>query len=125
MTSRERITAALYPQPTDRTPRHEHFRSETRDASIAQDLPPDTGSAGLKSAFGRQVAFMGNVDVMVLRTNNRDLVRREVLGKLEAGTAGGGYVFHSDHSVPPEVSLETYRYCQTLIDQFDRNASGG
>jgi len=81
--------------------------------------------ACLKSAFGRQIAFMGNVDVMVLRTNNRDLVRREVLGKLEAGTAGGGYVFHSDHSIPPEVTLETYQYCQALIDQFDRNASGG
>ncbi len=81
--------------------------------------------AAMKTGYGDQIAFMGNIDVMVLRTNDKDLVRREVLGKLKAGAAGGGYVFHSDHSIPPEVTLETYRYCQSLIDEFDLQASGG
>jgi len=81
--------------------------------------------AALKSTYGDRLAFMGNVDVMVLRTNNKELVRREVLAKLHAGTRGHGYVFHSDHSIPPEVTLETYRYCQDVIDEFDRNCRGG
>jgi uroporphyrinogen decarboxylase len=73
----------------------------------------------LKSSFGTQLALMGNVDVMALRTNDRDVIRREVMTKLEIGARGGGYVFHSDHSIPPEVTLETYRFCQELVDEFD------
>ncbi|MHC4797354.1 MAG: hypothetical protein ACYTF1_11990 [Planctomycetota bacterium] len=45
--------------------------------------------------------------------------------KLEAGSVGGGYVFHSDHSIPPEVDLETYRFCLELLDKFDQKYARG
>jgi len=81
--------------------------------------------AELKVKYGDRLAFMGNVDVMVLRTNDSGAIRREVMSKLEAGTRGGGYVFHSDHSIPPEITLESYRFCQELVDEFDEQYSGG
>lgn len=87
-------------------------------------LQPLEAKAGLelgdlKRTYGDRLSFMGNVDVMVLRTNDKDAIRREVMGKLDSGTRGGGYVFHSDHSIPPEVTLDTYRFCQELVDEFD------
>jgi len=81
--------------------------------------------AELKDRYGDRLAFMGNVDVMVLRTNDKDAIGREVMSKLQTGSQGGGYVFHSDHSIPPEITLETYRFCQELVDEFDDKRLGG
>ncbi|UCD29787.1 MAG: hypothetical protein JSV03_04700 [Planctomycetota bacterium] len=74
----------------------------------------------LKARYGDRLSLMGNIDVTVLRTNDKDAVYREVTNKLKAGTEGSGYVFHSDHSIPPEVNLETYRFCLELVEEFDR-----
>jgi len=95
--------------------------------SCLQPLEAKAGMdlASLKRLYGDRLAFMGNVDVMVLRTNNREAIAREVTGKLIAGSRGGGYVFHSDHSIPPEITLDTYRFCQELVDAFDDKRLGG
>ena len=77
--------------------------------------------------LGRNFHFLisCNVDVMVLRTNDKDAIGREVMSKLQAGSRGGGYVFHSDHSIPPEITLKSYRFCQELVDEFDDKRLGG
>jgi hypothetical protein len=36
--------------------------------------------------------------------------------KLAAGMSTLGYVYHSDHSVPPAVSWDTYKFIVELID---------
>lgn len=63
-----------------------------------------------------RLCFMGNMDVTVLNTNDRDKVRAEVVGKLWAlKDLGAAYVFHSDHSIPPDVRYETYCYALELL----------
>ena len=69
---------------------------------------------------GDRLAFMGNVDVMVLATNDRDAIEAEVRAKLKAGMAKRRYIYHSDHSIPPQVSLDTYRF---VIDLLDRHGT--
>jgi hypothetical protein len=32
--------------------------------------------------------------------------------------AGGGYVYHSDHSIPPGATLETYQYALSLVREI-------
>ncbi len=76
----------------------------------------------LKARYGDRLALMGNVDATVLNTNDREAIRREIQSKLEAGR-GGGYVFHSDHSIPPAVTLDTYRFCMELVEDFDRRTN--
>jgi hypothetical protein len=68
----------------------------------------------LKRRYGRRWAFNGNLDVRVLATNQRDLVRREVLRKLNAAK-GGGYLLQSDHSIPHDVAPATYDYVIQLL----------
>jgi len=68
----------------------------------------------LKRRFGARWAFNGNIDVRVLETNDRDLVRREVLTKLNAAK-GGGFIFQSDHSMPDNVDPATYDYAIRLV----------
>ncbi|HEY3397187.1 MAG TPA: uroporphyrinogen decarboxylase family protein [Armatimonadota bacterium] len=61
--------------------------------------------------YGDKLAFMGNIDVTVLNTNDRAKVRAEIEGKLTAlKQLRAAYFFHSDHSIPPDVRYETYQY---------------
>lgn len=73
----------------------------------------------LKRRFGKRWAFNGNIDVVVLATNDRDAVRREVLTKLNAAK-GGGYILQSDHSVPDNVAPATYDYVVQLAREYGK-----
>ncbi|MCC6489774.1 MAG: hypothetical protein IT364_19955 [Candidatus Hydrogenedentes bacterium] len=73
----------------------------------------------LKRRFGKRWAFNGNLDVRVLATNDRDIIRREVLTKLNAAK-GGGYIMQSDHSVPDNVDPASYDYARELIREYGK-----
>jgi uroporphyrinogen decarboxylase len=68
--------------------------------------------------YGDRMAFFGNVNVMVLMTNDRAKIEAEVRAKLAAGMATKGYIYHSDHSISPQVSWETYQFLIRLLDQY-------
>ena len=67
--------------------------------------------------YGEQVSFFGNIDVMVLIRGDIDEIEQEIKKKLSAGMATRGYICHSDHSIPPQVSWELYQKIVTLIDK--------
>ncbi len=71
----------------------------------------------LAPRYGQRLAFFGNLDIMILATNDRARIDQEVRTKLAAGMATRGYISHSDHSVPPSVSWPTYRFLIELIKQ--------
>ncbi len=73
----------------------------------------------LRRKFRDRWSFVGNIDVRVLARNNRDEVRREVLTKLNAAK-GGGYIVHSDHSVPDNVDPATYDYMVSLVKEYGK-----
>ena len=63
----------------------------------------------LAPVYGDRLGFVGNIDVRVLLSNDPEQVRAEVRSKLAAVMPYHGYIYHSDHSVPPGVELDTYR----------------
>ena len=71
-------------------------------------------------SLGDRLAFFGNIDVMVMATNDPEKLEHEVETKLEAGMATRGYAYHSDHSVPPTVSWATYQHLVELLDRCGR-----
>lgn len=64
----------------------------------------------LYRAYGDVLSFMGGIDVRVLYTNNRATIEGELAGKIPTVKGNYGYVLHSDHSIPDQVSYESYRY---------------
>jgi uroporphyrinogen decarboxylase len=68
--------------------------------------------------YGDRLSFWGNINVMVMGSNDREQIESEVRTKLEAGKAHHGYLYHSDHSVPPQTSWETYRFIIELLDRY-------
>ncbi|RKY82011.1 hypothetical protein DRQ11_14775 [candidate division KSB1 bacterium] len=88
-------------------------------------LQPLEAKAGLdvrklKAEYGEHLAFMGNIDVRVMGTGERRLIEEEVKNKLLVAKKGGGYIYHSDHSVPPSVSFESYEWVMDLVDRYGR-----
>lgn len=74
----------------------------------------------LAPRYGRQLALFGNINAMKLSTNDLDIIEPEIREKLVAGKATRGYAYHSDHSIPPQVSWETY---QAIIGLLDKHGS--
>lgn len=65
---------------------------------------------GLYRDYGDRLSFMGGIDVRTLYGNDRDTVERELQAKIPTVKGNHGYTLHSDHSIPNQVSYETYRY---------------
>jgi len=72
----------------------------------------------LSPRYGDRLSFFGNIDIMVMMTNEIDRIESEISAKLAAGKSAHGYVYHSDHSVPPQVSWETYQEVMQLVDRY-------
>ncbi len=69
--------------------------------------------------YGRDLCFMGGVDVRTFFAEDEAEMEREIKRKLEIGMSSpGGYVFHSDHSIPTQVSFERYGRVVELVREW-------
>lgn len=88
-------------------------------------LQPMEAKAGvnvveLAKEYKERLCFMGNMDVTILNKNDPAKIRAEVEGKVRAlKSLGASYIFHSDHSVPPDVNYDSYRLA---LEIFRENA---
>ena len=91
------------------------------DAGV-QVLQPLEARAGLdvrqlKGEYGDALTFMGNISVENMHAPKEKL-DYEVRSKLEIAMQNGGYIYHSDHSVPSSVSLANYQYLMSLLEEY-------
>ncbi len=70
---------------------------------------------GLKEQYGDRLAFMGGIDVRNMADPDPSLIEEEIATKIGFARRDGGYIYHSDHSVPDNVSFERYRYVMELV----------
>jgi len=68
----------------------------------------------LRQEYGHAIGFCGNNDVMVWETGNQQIIKAQVLNKLQAAK-GGSFIFQSDHSVSSQVSGKTYDFIMKLV----------
>jgi len=62
------------------------------------------------------LCFMGNLDVRAYESGDRDLLRDEILAKVEGmKRLRAPYVAMSDHSIPPSVTVTDYEWSLDLI----------
>ena len=89
------------------------------DAYNPLEVKASMDAVELKRKFGNQIGFCGNSNIQVWETGDRELIRKEVLRKLNAAK-GGGFIFQSDHSVSSAVSGHTYDYIVNLVREYGR-----
>lgn len=74
----------------------------------------------LSPKYGKQLAFFGNIDVMKMASNDLVAIEEEIKTKFAAGMATRGYIYHSDHSVPPQVTWKTYQAIMQMVQKYGR-----
>ena len=86
---------------------------------VLQAIQANTGMhvKDLKPKFGDQLTFFGNIAVQSYK-NGPEAIEAELREKLPIAMEGGGYIYHSDHSIPPECSLETYLRTMQVLDEI-------
>ena len=86
---------------------------------VLQALQASTGMnvVNLKEKYGNRLTFFGNIGVTKL-TGSKEAILEEVKSKIPFAKKGGGYIYHSDHSISDDISLENFEYLMSLLDKF-------
>jgi uroporphyrinogen decarboxylase len=69
----------------------------------------------LKKLYGNKLAFFGGIDVRLMSAEDDGIIEEEVRTKIECAKQSGGYIYHSDHSVPEDVSFDHYKRLMKLV----------
>lgn len=72
----------------------------------------------LKPKFGDKIAFMGGIDVR--KMTDPVAIEEEISRKFEVAKKGGGYIYHSDHSIPKNISFEDYKRVIELVKKYGK-----
>lgn len=75
----------------------------------------------LVGLYGGRISFMGNISADTL-SMSKDKIQEEMERKLPPAIATRRYIFHSDHSIPPGVSMENYAYAIDLARRLGQYA---
>ena len=73
-----------------------------------------------RNQYGKQLAILGGIDKRAL-FGSKDEIEAELMKRLPPMLAQGGYVPSLDHVVPPEVSLENFRYYLKRVREIGEN----
>ena len=86
---------------------------------VIQPLQANTGMdvTHLKKEYGNRITFWGNIDERML-SGGADSIEKEIRRKIPQAMEGGGYIYHSDHSIPPTVSLKDYLFLIKMLDAW-------
>jgi uroporphyrinogen decarboxylase len=85
-----------------------------------QPLEAKTGMDIVKLAntYGDKIAFMGNIDVRALETNNKHEIEKEIVAKLKSVKENRiPYIFHTDHSISTLIEIPSYQYALEVFWQ--------
>jgi uroporphyrinogen decarboxylase len=73
--------------------------------------------------YGRNVTFLGGIDKRAL-AKGRQAIDAEVVPKVrELRDTGGGFVVQCDHGVPPDISLDNFRYYRDRVRDLSEGRS--
>jgi len=72
----------------------------------------------LKREYGKDLALFGGIDVRAMADPDPRVIEEEIKRKFEVAMVGGGYIYHSDHSVPNNVSYRQYQHVLELVRRY-------
>jgi uroporphyrinogen decarboxylase len=78
----------------------------------------------LSREYGRDMAFMGGIDKREL-AKGPAAIDRELLAKIPPLLEAGGYTPYVDHTGPPDVSWQDFRYYMDLKTRLLGGGAGG
>ena len=89
------------------------------DAMNPLEAKADLDAVELRKQYGGRLGICGNSNIQIWETGDKELIREEVIRKLNAAK-GGKYIFQSDHSVASNISGQTYDYIVKLVREYGK-----
>ena len=77
----------------------------------------------LKAEFGKDMAFMGGIDVRNMNLEDPAPLEKEIQEKVTVAKKEGGFIYHSDHSIPNTISFQQYKHVIELIKKYGEYTS--
>ncbi|MBS3762403.1 MAG: hypothetical protein KGZ25_03760 [Planctomycetes bacterium] len=72
----------------------------------------------LKREYGDRLAFMGGVDVRRMKESDPSIIEREIRNKIVPAKKGGDYIYHTNHSIPDNVSFQQFEHVLELVKEY-------
>jgi len=72
----------------------------------------------LKLTYGDKIALFGGINVMNMEDPDDSKIENEIKEKFEIAMPGGGYLYHSDHSIPPDISFRKYQFVVDCVKKY-------
>ncbi len=72
----------------------------------------------LKEKYGDRLSFMGGIDTRLMSDADKTKIEEEIKTKFEIAKKNGGYIYHSDHSIPHIVSFKDYCLVMELVKKY-------
>ena len=63
---------------------------------------------------------MGGIDVRTMADANPEKIEEEISKKFEVAKKNGGYIYHSDHSIPNNVSFQQFERVIELARRYGK-----
>jgi len=74
----------------------------------------------LKREYGKEFAFWGGIDVNTMAHPDPQVIEKEIKSKFAVAKKDGGYIYHSDHSVPDNVTFQQYKRVLELVHKYGK-----
>ena len=71
----------------------------------------------IREKYGRKLVLWGGIDKRAL-SKDKAAIKEELMRKVPQMMESGGFIPSVDHSVPPDVSFENYRYYTELLREL-------
>ncbi len=74
----------------------------------------------LLDQYGDRLTLFGNIDAAAM-SGPAEPLEAQLRAKITLGRTRGGYMYHSDHSIPPEVTFSRYQQIMRWVREFGGN----
>lgn len=72
----------------------------------------------LKPRYGHRIALFGGINTMLMEDPDDSKIEAEIREKFRVAMPGGGYLYHSDHSIPLDVSFRKYQFVMECVRKY-------
>lgn len=72
----------------------------------------------LKKCYGDKITLCGGIDIRVLESNDKSEIESYLKNVIPAAIENGGYIVHTDHSIPDTVHYQTYMHFLNRINEI-------
>lgn len=74
----------------------------------------------LKPLYGTRLALFGGINVLLMEDPDDSKIETEIREKFKVAMPGGGYLYHSDHSIPKDISFQKYKFVMECVRKYGK-----